>query len=135
MASNWIMGEVARALKESGRDLADPPISPERLAGLIALVEGGKISGAIAKDVFDRIVGTGRSAEEIVAAEGLTQIDDERQIASLVERVLAANADAVAQYRGGRAATFGFLVGQVMKAAGGKANPKRVNELLRRALG
>jgi aspartyl-tRNA(Asn)/glutamyl-tRNA(Gln) amidotransferase subunit B len=133
-ASNWIMGEVARALNESGRDLADPPLSPERLAGLIALVDRGTISGAIAKDVFEKMVGTGRSAEEIVAAEGLTQIDDEREIASLVDRVLAANAAAVAQYRGGRAATFGFLVGQVMKSAGGKANPKRVNELLRRAL-
>jgi len=133
-ASNWIMGEVARALNESGRDLADPPLSPERLAGLIALVDRGTISGAIAKDVFEKMVGTGRSAEEIVAAEGLTQIDDESEIASLVDRVLAANAAAVAQYRGGRAATFGFLVGQVMKSAGGKANPKRVNELLRRAL-
>jgi len=133
-ASNWIMGEVARALNESGRDLADPPLSPERLAGLIALVDRGTISGAIAKDVFEKMVGTGRSAEEIVAAEGLTQIDDESEIASLVDRVLAANAAAVAQYRGGRDATFGFLVGQVMKSAGGKANPKRVNELLRRAL-
>ena len=134
IAGNWIMGEVARALKESGRDLADPPLSPERLAGLIALVERGTISGAIAKDVFEKMVGSGRSADEIVAAEGLTQIDDESQIAALVQSVLAANPDAVAQYRGGRAATFGFLVGQVMKAAGGKANPKRVNELLRRAL-
>jgi aspartyl-tRNA(Asn)/glutamyl-tRNA(Gln) amidotransferase subunit B len=133
-ASNWIRGELARALKEAGRDLSDPPVSAERLAALIALIEGGTISGAIAKDVFEKMVGTGRSAEEIVAAEGLTQIDDERQIAAIVERVLAANADAVAQYRGGRAATFGFLVGQVMKAAGGKANPKRVNELLRRTL-
>ena len=79
-------------------------------------------------------IGSSRSAEEIVAAEGLTQIDDASEIAALVQRVLAANGDAVAQYRGGRAATFGFLVGQVMKAAGGKANPKRVNELLRRAL-
>jgi aspartyl-tRNA(Asn)/glutamyl-tRNA(Gln) amidotransferase subunit B len=133
-ASNWIMGELARALKETGRELSDPPLSAERLAGLIALIEGGKISGAIAKDVFEKMLGTGRSAEEIVAAEGLTQIDDESEIAAIVERVLVANADAVAQYRGGRAATFGFLVGQVMKAAGGKANPKRVNELLRRAL-
>ena len=133
-ASNWIRGELARALKEAGRDLSDPLVSAERLAALIALIEGGTISGAIAKDVFEKMVGTGRSAEEIVAAEGLTQIDDERQIAAIVERVLAANADAVAQYRGGRAATFGFLVGQVMKAAGGKANPKRVNELLRRTL-
>ena len=134
IASNWIMGEVARALKESGRDLADPPLLPERLAGLIALAERGTISSAIAKDVFEKMVGSGRSADEIVAAEGLTQIDDESQIAALIQSVLAANPDAVAQYRGGRAATFGFLVGQVMKAAGGKANPKRVNELLRRTL-
>jgi aspartyl-tRNA(Asn)/glutamyl-tRNA(Gln) amidotransferase subunit B len=135
IASNWIMGELARALKDTGGDFSTPPLSAERLAGLIALVEGRTISGAIAKDVFEKMVGTGRSAEEIVASEGLTQIDDESQIAAIVEGVLAANADAVAQYRGGRAATFGFLVGQVMKAAGGKANPKRVNELLRRALG
>ena len=134
IASNWIMGELARALKDIGRDWSNPPLSAERLAGLIALVERGTISGAIAKDVFEKMVGTGRSAEEIVSAEGLTQIDDESQIAAIVEGVLAANADAVAQYRGGRAATFGFLVGQAMKAAGGKANPKRVNELLRRAL-
>src|SRR5205814_8601839 len=90
--------------------------------------------GSVAKDVFDRMAGTDRSADEIVRAEGLTQIDDEAQIGEIVERVLAANADAVVQYRGGKTATFGFLVGQVMKAAAGKANPKRVNELLRRAL-
>ena len=133
-ASNWIMGELARALKERGRNLSDPPVAPERLAGLIALVDTGKISGAIAKDVFEKMLETGRSADDIVAAEGLTQIDDEREIAALVARVIGDNADAVAQYRGGRAATFGFLVGQAMKAAGGKANPKRINELLRRAL-
>jgi aspartyl-tRNA(Asn)/glutamyl-tRNA(Gln) amidotransferase subunit B len=110
-------------------------VTPEQLAGLLALVDGGKISGAIAKDVFEKMLGTGRTAPEIVAAEGLLQIDDEQQIAALVSEAIAANADAVAQYRAGRAATFGFLVGQVMKAAGGKANPQRVNELLRRALG
>ena len=134
-ASNWMMGELARALKERSRDLSESPVTPEQLAGLLALVDGGKISGAIAKDVFEKMLGTGRTAPEIVAAEGLLQIDDEQQIAALVSEVIAANTDAVAQYRAGRAATFGFLVGQVMKAAGGKANPKRVNELLRRALG
>jgi aspartyl-tRNA(Asn)/glutamyl-tRNA(Gln) amidotransferase subunit B len=134
-ASNWMMGELARALKERGRDISDSPVTPEQLAGLLALVEGGTISGAIAKDVFEKMLGTRRTAAEIVAAEGLSQIDDEQQIAALVAQVIAANADAVAQYRAGRVATFGFLVGQVMKAAGGKANPKRVNELLRRALG
>jgi aspartyl-tRNA(Asn)/glutamyl-tRNA(Gln) amidotransferase subunit B len=81
------------------------------------------------------MLASGRSAADIVAAEGLTQIDDEAQIVAMVGDVLARNADAVAQYRGGKSATFGFLVGQVMKAAGGKANPKRVNEILRRALG
>jgi aspartyl-tRNA(Asn)/glutamyl-tRNA(Gln) amidotransferase subunit B len=133
-ASNWIMGELARALKERGRDHSDPPVAPERLAGLITLVDTGKISGAIAKDVFEKMLDSGRSADDIVAADGLTQIDDESQIAALVARVIADHADAVGQYRGGRAAAFGFLVGQAMKAAGGKANPKRVNELLRRAL-
>ena len=134
-ASNWMMGELARALKERGGLISDPPVTPERLAGLLALVHSGAISGAMAKDVFEKMLGSGRSAEEIVAAEGLTQIDDEGQLAGLVAEVIAANAEAVAQYQGGRAATFGFLVGQVMKAAGGKANPKRVNELLKRAIG
>jgi aspartyl-tRNA(Asn)/glutamyl-tRNA(Gln) amidotransferase subunit B len=134
-ASNWMMGELARALKERGGDLSDPPVTPERLAGLLALVDGGRISGAIAKDVFEKMLGTGRTADEIVAAEGLTQIDDESQLSTLVGEVIAGNADAVAQYHAGRVAAFGFLVGQVMKAAGGKANPKRVNELLKRALG
>ena len=78
---------------------------------------------------------TGRSADEIIGAEGLKQIDDESLVTGLIAEVLARNADAVAQYRNGKTATFGFLVGQVMKAAAGKANPKRVNELLKRALG
>jgi aspartyl-tRNA(Asn)/glutamyl-tRNA(Gln) amidotransferase subunit B len=134
-ASNWMMGELSRALKERGQEISASPVTPEQLAGLLALVDGGKISGAIAKDVFEKMLGTGRTAAEIVATEGLSQIDDEAQIAALVSDVITANPDAVAQYRAGRAATFGFLVGQVMKAANGQANPKRVNELLRRALG
>jgi aspartyl-tRNA(Asn)/glutamyl-tRNA(Gln) amidotransferase subunit B len=77
---------------------------------------------------------SGRAAQEIVAADGLTQIDDDSHLVGLIADVLAKQAEAVAQYRGGKTATFGFLVGQVMKAAAGKANPKRVNELLRRAL-
>ena len=134
-ASNWLMGELARALKESGADITASPVPPERLASLLALVEKGTISGAIAKGVFDTMFRTGREPGEIVRAEGLTQIDDEAQIAQLIGDVLQRHADAVAQLKGGKASAFGFLVGQVMKAAGGKANPKRVNELLRRALG
>jgi aspartyl-tRNA(Asn)/glutamyl-tRNA(Gln) amidotransferase subunit B len=133
-ASNWIMGDLARTLKERHLEIATSPIGPEQLAGLLALIDNGALSGAMAKGVFETIVATGRSAEEIVAAEGLTQIDDESQLAALIGDVLAANEDAVAQFRAGKATTFGFLVGQVMKAAAGTANPRRVNELLRRAL-
>src|SRR5262249_8676686 len=128
------MGELARKLKEESADVAASPVTPARLAGLIALVERGVVSGPTAKDVFEKMFRSRQSAEEIVRAEGLTQVDDEAQIVELVHRVIASQPDAVAQYRGGKTATFGFLVGQVMKAAGGKANPKRVNELLRREL-
>ena len=133
-AGNWIMGELARKLKESGRDIGAAPVTAERLAGLIGLVERGTISGPLAKEVLEKMVASNRTAEEIVRAEGLTQIDDEAQIADLISSVLAQHGDAVAQYRSGKTATFGFLVGQVMKAAGGKANPRRVNELLKNAL-
>ena len=127
--------ELARKLKEIDARTTPSPLPPERLAGLIALIEKGTISGSIAKDVFEKMFATGRAAGDIVAAEGLTQISDESQIVGLIADVLAKNGDAVAQYRAGKTATFGFLVGQVMKAAAGKANPKRVNELLREALG
>jgi aspartyl-tRNA(Asn)/glutamyl-tRNA(Gln) amidotransferase subunit B len=131
---NWMTGALARALKESGREIAASPVSPQRLAGLVALVERGAISGAIAKTVFEKMVATGQAADDIVRAQGLTQIDDESQIVEFARDVLSKNPDAVAQYRAGKTATFGFLVGQVMKAAAGKANPKRVNEVLTRML-
>jgi aspartyl-tRNA(Asn)/glutamyl-tRNA(Gln) amidotransferase subunit B len=133
-ASNWMMGELARVLKERGADLSESPVSAERLAGLLALIEKGTISGAIAKGVLDKMVASDRSADEIVRAEALAQIDDESQIVGIIADVLGRHADAVAGYRAGKAATFGFLVGQVMKATAGKANPTRVNELLKRAL-
>lgn len=133
-ASNWIRGELARVLNETGRSMADAPVSPTRLAELLRLVERGTISGAIAKAVFENMVVSTDSAEAIVTREGLTQIVDEGAIVALIADVLAQNGDAVAGYRAGKTATFGFLVGQVMKAAGGKANPKRVNELLKQAL-
>jgi aspartyl-tRNA(Asn)/glutamyl-tRNA(Gln) amidotransferase subunit B len=133
-ASNGMMGELARALNEGGRTIESSPVSPAQLASLLALVDKGTISGAMAKSVFEKMFGTGRDAADIVASEGLSQIDDEGQIVSLVDQVLKRHADTVAQYRAGKTASFGFLVGEVMKAAGGKANPKRVNDVLRRAL-
>ena len=133
-ASNWIMGELARVLNDHGADIASSPQDAQRLAGLIALIETGAISGSMAKDVFEKMYASNRTADAIVAAEGLAQIDDESQIAAIIAEVLAAHPDAAGQYRAGKTTTFGFLVGKVMKAAGGKANPRLVNELLKRAL-
>ncbi len=134
LVSNWMMGELARVLNERGLEISASPVSADQLAELLRLIDRGTISGSIAKSVFEKMVAGGRSAAAIVADEGLTQIDDESQIARMIEDVVARHADAVAQYRQGKTGTFGFLVGQVMKAAGGKANPKRVNELLRAIL-
>ena len=133
-ASNWVMGELLRTLKERGAGITDARLTPDALAGLIRLVDSGRLSTSMAKDVFAKMYESGRSAEDVVAAEGLGQIDDEGALLALVQRVLAANTDAVAQYRAGKNATFGFLVGQVMKGSGGKANPKLANQLLRREL-
>jgi aspartyl-tRNA(Asn)/glutamyl-tRNA(Gln) amidotransferase subunit B len=133
-ASNWMMGELARVLKESGRTIADPPVASGRLAGLLILIDRGTISSAIAKGVFEKMAASEDSADMIVAREGLTQIDDDGAIQTIVNDVVAANADAVAQYRAGKASALGFLVGKIMKATAGKANPKRVNELLKHVL-
>ena len=133
-ASNWIMGELLRSMKERNVEIAQVPLQPAALAGLIALVDKGTISNAIAKDVFARMYDSGRTADEIVAAEGLAQNSDEGALLAIVRAVIANNADAAAQYRAGQQKTFGFLVGQVMKGSGGKANPKLANELLKREL-
>jgi aspartyl-tRNA(Asn)/glutamyl-tRNA(Gln) amidotransferase subunit B len=133
-ASNWVMGELLRTLKERGARIADVPLAPRALAGLVRLVDEGAISSSMAKDVFAKMYDSGRSASDIVAADGLAQIDDEAALLTLVRDVMLRHADAVAQYRAGKAATFGFLVGQIMKGSGGKANPKLANQLLRREL-
>jgi aspartyl-tRNA(Asn)/glutamyl-tRNA(Gln) amidotransferase subunit B len=135
-AANWLMGSVRSKTNGLGLALAgfEAVIAPKRLAELIAYVERGSISSSIAKDVFEKMFESGMSADDIVRADGLTQLDDESQIVALIADVLSKYADAAAQYRAGKTATFGFLVGQVMKAAAGKANPKRVNELLRKEL-
>lgn len=134
LASNWIMREVTRKMKAAAQDVAELPVSPIALASLIELVSEGVITGPSAKHVFETMYDTGRSAQEIVASEGLAQVADEGALVTTVGEVLARHADAVAQYRAGKTASLGFLVGQVMKSSGGKANPKLVNELLRKAL-
>ena len=134
-AFNWVSGEVARKLNELGERFDRQRVSAAALAGLITLVEKATISASIGKSVLEKMYETGRTADDIVAADGLAQIGDEGAIVSSVRAVIAANQDAVAQIRNGKTGTFGFLVGQVMKAMGGKANPTLVNQLLRRELG
>ena len=133
-ASNWIMGEVTRKMNEEGTGIEKVPLTPEALAGLIRLVDSGTISGPTAKQVFEKMYSSGRSAREIVDADGLAQIDDEGAVQAAVGKVLAAHGDAVKQYRAGKKQTYGFLVGQVIKSMGGKANPALVNALMRREL-
>jgi aspartyl-tRNA(Asn)/glutamyl-tRNA(Gln) amidotransferase subunit B len=133
-ASNWIMTELLRKLKDDARPLASAPVAPSALASLIKLVGAGTISGKIAKDVFETMWATGDAASVIVEREGLAQLDDEGALASAVAEVIAASPEQVASYRGGKAAALGWFVGQVMKKTAGRANPQRVNALLKKAL-
>ena len=132
--SNWVKGEILRRMKDEGVELATLKVQPPALAALINLVDAGQVSGSAAKLIFERMSQTGETAAEAVAAEGLTQIDDSDTLSAAVQAVIDAQPDAVASYRSGKTGTLGFLVGQVMRETQGKANPKRVNELLRRQL-
>jgi aspartyl-tRNA(Asn)/glutamyl-tRNA(Gln) amidotransferase subunit B len=133
-ASNWVMNEVLGKLKDDGRPLSRCPVAPEDLAALIKLIDGGTISGKIAKDVFERMWETGEAPLAIVEREGLVQVSDEGALVAAVAEVLAQSPEQVATYRNGKASTLGWFVGQVMKKTGGKANPALVNELLKKAL-
>ena len=133
-ASNWVMGELLRTINERGVAIADVPLSPEQLAGLVRLVDTSTVSSSIAKDVFAKMYDSGRTADDIVAADGLAQIGDEAALVALARDVIGKNADVVAQYRAGKTQTFGFLVGQLMKGSGGKANPKVAGQLLKAEL-
>jgi aspartyl-tRNA(Asn)/glutamyl-tRNA(Gln) amidotransferase subunit B len=133
-AANWVTGELFGALNRLGRTITDSPVSPARAAELLNLVGDGTLSGSMAKTVFEKMLETGDGAGTIVEREGLKQTSDTGAIDAAIAAVLAANADKVAEYRGGKEALFGFFVGQTMKAMAGKANPKLVNERLRALL-
>jgi aspartyl-tRNA(Asn)/glutamyl-tRNA(Gln) amidotransferase subunit B len=133
-ASNWIMGEVMRRMKEGAIDIDGVPVTPGGLAGLIRLVETGQISGSVAKGVFETMCETGRSAGEIVEEAGLRQISDVSSLEPLVRSVLAAHASVVDEIRAGKDRKLQFLVGQVMKETQGRADPKRVSDLVRRLI-
>jgi aspartyl-tRNA(Asn)/glutamyl-tRNA(Gln) amidotransferase subunit B len=133
-AANWTTGDLRALLNEKGIGFDKNPIAPERLAELIVKKHKGEISGPIAKTVLAEMFATGKSAEEIIKAKGLTQVSDEGAIAKIIDEVIAKNPAQVEQFKSGKEAVLGFLVGQVMKASGGKANPGKVNELLKNKL-
>ena len=131
-ASNWVMGEFARLVKEKGLDAAK--ITPAQLAAIIGLVDGATISGSAAKQVFDEVFESGKDPKAVVEEKGLAQVSDEGAIEEEVQKVLDANPEQVQQFKDGNEKVLGFFVGQVMKASGGKANPRVVNEILRKLL-
>jgi aspartyl-tRNA(Asn)/glutamyl-tRNA(Gln) amidotransferase subunit B len=133
-AANWIQTELLRRLNDSGKEIEASPVSPAALAELLKLVESGQITGAIGKKVFATMFESGRSAQEIVAAEGLAQISDTSAIEQAAREVIAKNPENVAKYKSGNEGVFKFFVGQVMRATKGQANPQAVNDILKRLL-
>ncbi|MDY1008436.1 MULTISPECIES: Asp-tRNA(Asn)/Glu-tRNA(Gln) amidotransferase subunit GatB [unclassified Sphingomonas] len=134
-AANWTTSELFGALNRTGRDIANSPVSPSQAAELLGLIADGTLSGSLAKQVFEVMLETGDGAAKVVEDRGLKQTSDTGAIEKVIAEVMAANADKVADYRGGKDKLFGFFVGQTMKAMGGKANPAVVNEVLKSALG
>jgi len=132
--SNWIMGDLLRELKNDDKEIDDCPVTPERLADLLKLIDDGTISGKMAKTVFEDMYQTGKPPAEIVKAKGLMQITDESALLKMVEDVIGANPGQVVDYKNGKDKLIGFFVGQVMQASKGQANPALVNKLLKEKL-
>ena len=133
--ANWVMVDLAGRLNKDGKDIADSPVTAAQLGGLIARIADNTISNNIAKKVFEALWnGEGQSADEVIEKQGLNQITDSGAIEKLVDEVIAANPQNVAEFKAGKEKAFNALVGQVMKAAKGKANPQQVNDLLRSRL-
>jgi aspartyl-tRNA(Asn)/glutamyl-tRNA(Gln) amidotransferase subunit B len=131
---NWIMGSLMEALNAENKTIKESPVPSEELAKLLKLIDSGLISGKIAKTVFEEMVSSGKAPYDIVREKGLEQITDNDAIFEAVQKVLAAHNNEVESYKAGKTKLLGFFVGQVMKATQGKANPKMVNEVLRKML-
>ncbi len=135
LAANWIMGDISAALNKAELDITASRISARQLAGLLARIQDGTLSGKLAKQVFEAMWNDGGEADAIIEAKGLKQVSDAGAIEPIIDEVLAANPKSVEEFRAGKEKAFNALVGQVMKASKGKANPAQVNELLRKKLG
>ena len=132
--SNWMMGELMRLLNAENREIEACPVKPDRLAGMVKMIDGGVISTKIAKTVFEEMYKTGKDAETVVKEQGLVQVSDTGEIERIIYEVNKANPSQHADYKTGKDKLFGFFVGQVMKASKGKANPDMVNQLLKKKL-
>jgi aspartyl-tRNA(Asn)/glutamyl-tRNA(Gln) amidotransferase subunit B len=135
LAANWVLSELLYLLKEANREIEQSPVSSAHLAELLGLLRAGTISGKMGKEILAEMFATGKGAREVLAAKGLEQINDPEKIAAVAREIMAANPKQVEQYRKGKTATFGWFVGQVMKATRGQANPQLVQEVLKKELG
>lgn len=134
LAANWLMGDVSAYLNAEGKELKDTALTPENLAGMVKLIVDGTISSKIAKKVFAELVANGGAAEEIVKAKGLVQISDEGALLAIVSEILDNNPQSIEDFKNGKDRAIGFLVGQIMKATKGQANPPMVNKLLQQEI-
>jgi aspartyl-tRNA(Asn)/glutamyl-tRNA(Gln) amidotransferase subunit B len=134
LCANWVMGELAAKLNEEGMEITASKVSADQLAGMLQRIGDDTISGKIAKQVFEALWSEGGAADSIIAKQGLKQITDTGAIEAIIDAIIAANPEQLAQYKAGKDKLFGFFVGQAMKATAGKANPGQLNELLKRKL-
>ena len=134
LAANWVMGELLGALKKQSLDISQSPISSHNLAGLLNRIQDQTISGKIAKSVFEEMIQSQSTADDIINQRGLKQLNDSSAIEKIIDEIIAANPSQVEQYRSGKDKIFGFFVGQVMKISKGQANPQQVNDLLKKKL-
>jgi len=134
LVSNWIMSELLGYLNREGKEITESPVTPAQLAALLKLIQEGVISGKIAKVVFEEMYQTGKSPEAIIREKGLIQITDQEELGRIVDQVLAENPGPVSDFRGGKEKALTALVGAVMRATKGKANPQLINDLLRERL-
>ena len=134
LSANWIMGELSAELNNENLSINDSKITSNQLGQLILRIEDGTISGKIAKEIFEKLWSSDNEVDEIIQSEGLEQVTDDKEIESMIDKVINNNPEQLEQYRSGKDRLFGFFVGQVMKASQGKANPKQVNDILRKKL-
>ena len=134
LVANWVIGELSGRLNKDGLEIGQSPLGPSDLAALLRRVADGTLSGKLAREVFDALWSGERDVDRIIQSRGLRQISDTGAIERVVDGVIAANAQQVADYRAGKEKAFNFLVGQIMKGTQGKANPVQVSEVLRRKL-